>query len=160
PSVVPAAVVIPVPVAAPVGDAAVPLAPLGGDRADRSPAARPGPEGLDLHALGSCRPRSRHPGGQEPEGQPQAHDRLHTTVLASHGLHHGPPSSGRLDARGGDGYSGSGTTGGRPYNGTGRFRMRAGDPSVPAPPLYTCPMHPEVVRSAPGACPICGMALE
>ncbi len=25
---------------------------------------------------------------------------------------------------------------------------------------YTCPMHPEVVRSAPGACPICGMALE
>jgi YHS domain-containing protein len=25
---------------------------------------------------------------------------------------------------------------------------------------HTCPMHPEVVRSAPGACPICGMALE
>jgi Cu+-exporting ATPase len=25
---------------------------------------------------------------------------------------------------------------------------------------YTCPMHPEVVRSAPGSCPICGMALE
>ena len=25
---------------------------------------------------------------------------------------------------------------------------------------YTCPMHPEVVRSGPGACPICGMALE
>jgi P-type Cu+ transporter len=25
---------------------------------------------------------------------------------------------------------------------------------------YTCPMHPEIVRSAPGACPICGMALE
>src|SRR5207248_6544606 len=25
---------------------------------------------------------------------------------------------------------------------------------------YTCPMHPEVVRSEPGACPICGMALE
>jgi P-type Cu+ transporter len=34
----------------------------------------------------------------------------------------------------------------------------------PAAPLagveYTCPMHPEVVRPAPGACPICGMALE
>ena len=31
------------------------------------------------------------------------------------------------------------------------------------PPLgttYTCPMHPEVVRSEPGSCPICGMALE
>jgi Cu+-exporting ATPase len=25
---------------------------------------------------------------------------------------------------------------------------------------YTCPMHPEIRRSAPGACPICGMALE
>ncbi|MGH2898310.1 MAG: heavy metal-binding domain-containing protein, partial [Solirubrobacteraceae bacterium] len=25
---------------------------------------------------------------------------------------------------------------------------------------YTCPMHPEVVRSTPGDCPECGMALE
>jgi Cu+-exporting ATPase len=25
---------------------------------------------------------------------------------------------------------------------------------------YTCPMHPEIVRDRPGACPICGMALE
>lgn len=25
---------------------------------------------------------------------------------------------------------------------------------------YTCPMHPEVVRNAPGSCPKCGMALE
>jgi len=25
---------------------------------------------------------------------------------------------------------------------------------------YTCPMHPEIVRFQPGACPICGMALE
>jgi P-type Cu+ transporter len=25
---------------------------------------------------------------------------------------------------------------------------------------YTCPMHPEVVQMGPGACPICGMALE
>ena len=24
---------------------------------------------------------------------------------------------------------------------------------------YTCPMHPEIVRSAPGSCPKCGMAL-
>ncbi|MHB1864283.1 MAG: heavy metal translocating P-type ATPase [Gemmatimonadaceae bacterium] len=33
-----------------------------------------------------------------------------------------------------------------------------------APPVsgvkYTCPMHPQIVRDAPGACPICGMALE
>jgi Cu+-exporting ATPase len=25
---------------------------------------------------------------------------------------------------------------------------------------WTCPMHPEIVRDDPGACPICGMALE
>ena len=25
---------------------------------------------------------------------------------------------------------------------------------------YTCPMHPEVIQKGPGACPICGMALE
>jgi Cu+-exporting ATPase len=26
--------------------------------------------------------------------------------------------------------------------------------------IWTCPMHPEVRRNAPGSCPICGMALE
>ena len=26
--------------------------------------------------------------------------------------------------------------------------------------IYTCPMHPEIRQSGPGACPICGMALE
>ena len=26
--------------------------------------------------------------------------------------------------------------------------------------IWTCPMHPEVRRDAPGSCPICGMALE
>jgi Cu+-exporting ATPase len=30
----------------------------------------------------------------------------------------------------------------------------------PAGVVYTCPMHPEVVRDGPGSCPICGMALE
>ncbi len=38
-------------------------------------------------------------------------------------------------------------------------------PPAPAKPAagkveYTCPMHPEIVRDAPGSCPICGMALE
>ncbi len=32
--------------------------------------------------------------------------------------------------------------------------------SQPKGTKYTCPMHPEVVRDAPGDCPICGMALE
>jgi Cu+-exporting ATPase len=37
------------------------------------------------------------------------------------------------------------------------------DPRSPIPAAsttWTCPMHPEVVRDAPGSCPICGMALE
>ena len=31
---------------------------------------------------------------------------------------------------------------------------------VPAGAFYTCPMHPEIRQFGPGACPICGMALE
>ncbi|BAI95546.1 copper-translocating P-type ATPase [Sphingobium sp. TA15] len=31
---------------------------------------------------------------------------------------------------------------------------------VPAGTIWTCPMHPEVRQDRPGACPICGMALE
>ena len=36
------------------------------------------------------------------------------------------------------------------------------EPRLPQAPTtrYTCPMHPEIVRDAPGACPKCGMALE
>ena len=32
--------------------------------------------------------------------------------------------------------------------------------SSPKENTYTCPMHPEIVRTGPGSCPICGMALE
>src|SRR5882724_1672607 len=35
-----------------------------------------------------------------------------------------------------------------------------GGPDLTPGTEYTCPMHPEIVRSAPGTCPICGMALE
>ncbi|MGZ3441777.1 MAG: heavy metal translocating P-type ATPase, partial [Polyangia bacterium] len=33
-------------------------------------------------------------------------------------------------------------------------------PAAPAGTTWVCPMHPEIVRDAPGSCPICGMALE
>jgi P-type Cu+ transporter len=33
-------------------------------------------------------------------------------------------------------------------------------PAVPAGTIYTCPMHPQIRQIGPGACPICGMALE
>jgi Cu+-exporting ATPase len=45
----------------------------------------------------------------------------------------------------------------------------AHQPAKPAQPkpvkageaaIYTCPMHPEIRQQGPGACPICGMALE
>ena len=31
---------------------------------------------------------------------------------------------------------------------------------LPQGTLYTCPMHPQIVKEGPGHCPICGMALE
>src|SRR5207249_958906 len=34
------------------------------------------------------------------------------------------------------------------------------DPATAKRVEYTCPMHPEIVRTGPGSCPICGMALE
>lgn len=37
---------------------------------------------------------------------------------------------------------------------------RAEPPIAPPGTVYTCPMHPEIRRDAPGSCPICGMALE
>jgi Cu+-exporting ATPase len=50
----------------------------------------------------------------------------------------------------------------------GKYDGSQGDPltSISASPKpvacaqYTCPMHPEVLSSKPGACPKCGMALE
>jgi Cu+-exporting ATPase len=47
-----------------------------------------------------------------------------------------------------------------------RGEPSCGKPEFPGPPLvsgaviYTCPMHPQIRRNAPGNCPICGMALE
>ena len=43
----------------------------------------------------------------------------------------------------------AGLPGGEPRSATGSDKI-----------TYTCPMHPEIVRDAPGSCPICGMALE
>ncbi|MCA1828975.1 MAG: heavy metal translocating P-type ATPase [Myxococcales bacterium] len=38
---------------------------------------------------------------------------------------------------------------------------RDAEPPPAAPGTqWTCPMHPQIVRDAPGSCPICGMALE
>ncbi|MEW6743630.1 MAG: heavy metal translocating P-type ATPase [Planctomycetota bacterium] len=45
----------------------------------------------------------------------------------------------------------------------GRGEDRAPLPPDTAPSTArrtTCPMHPEIIRDAPGACPLCGMALE
>jgi len=34
------------------------------------------------------------------------------------------------------------------------------EPAASPDAIYTCPMHPEIRQKGPGACPICGMALE
>src|SRR5215813_8393470 len=41
-----------------------------------------------------------------------------------------------------------------------KYLSPAADVPIPADTIYTCPMHPEVRQVGPGACPICGMALE
>jgi P-type Cu+ transporter len=42
-----------------------------------------------------------------------------------------------------------------------RAILSPSDGAAPPPSAaWTCPMHPEVIRDRPGACPICGMALE
>ena len=39
------------------------------------------------------------------------------------------------------------------------MKMAMSAPAKPTAKQYTCPMHPEVVRDAPGKCPKCGMTL-
>jgi len=44
-----------------------------------------------------------------------------------------------------------------------RYLMPSKPVAAPAPAsgtVYTCPMHPQIRQPGPGACPICGMALE
>jgi Cu+-exporting ATPase len=51
-----------------------------------------------------------------------------------------------------------------PHSGETGGEAHRHQPTATAAPAtateWTCPMHPEVVRDAPGSCPICGMALE
>ncbi|MCW5590596.1 MAG: copper-translocating P-type ATPase [Burkholderiales bacterium] len=70
-------------------------------------------------------------------------------------------------ARAGPGPWHPGAKGGRAMNGHDPHHHHhhaagAQEAAAPAAPgtVYTCPMHPEVRRSEPGACPKCGMALE
>ncbi|MEO8652303.1 MAG: heavy metal translocating P-type ATPase [Hyphomicrobiaceae bacterium] len=43
-----------------------------------------------------------------------------------------------------------------------KYLSQGSAPAEPVPEgtIYTCPMHPEIRQVGPGACPICGMALE
>ena len=41
-----------------------------------------------------------------------------------------------------------------------RYAVPLAAPQAQEGVIYTCPMHPEVRQAGPGACPICGMALE
>jgi P-type Cu+ transporter len=41
-----------------------------------------------------------------------------------------------------------------------KYVTKATEPPSHEGIIYTCPMHPQIRRNAPGNCPICGMALE
>lgn len=47
-----------------------------------------------------------------------------------------------------------------PHTETDGAAVKAADTGVDGAVEYTCPMHPEIRQPGPGACPICGMALE
>jgi Cu+-exporting ATPase len=36
----------------------------------------------------------------------------------------------------------------------------ASSPAAPEGTIWTCPMHPQIRRDAPGSCPFCWMSLE
>ena len=61
-----------------------------------------------------------------------------------------------------DSPSKDGRPSGRPMDPAGRAHRARLQQQEPVPPgtIFTCPMHPEVRQIGPGACPICGMALE
>jgi Cu+-exporting ATPase len=42
----------------------------------------------------------------------------------------------------------------------GLVKLEIANPKPQISSIYVCPMHPEVRQKGPGACPICGMALE
>ncbi len=77
-------------------------------------------------------------------GSACGHHGRHTPTQNGHGHHH-------------DGAGGHCTH-------HGQAGHHAGPPQsprdVPEGTIFTCPMHPEVKQIGPGACPICGMALE
>jgi Cu+-exporting ATPase len=102
-------------------------------------------------------------------GKHAHHDEAHAAVHAS-ALDKDPVCG--MTVVPGTAKGGSATFGGREYwfcSAKCREKFVA-DPAkyvapapVPVPKLgvtYTCPMHPQIVRDAPGTCPICGMALE
>ncbi|KGS01619.1 heavy metal translocating P-type ATPase [Burkholderia sp. ABCPW 111] len=47
-----------------------------------------------------------------------------------------------------------------PQRFVGMPKQPAGEAAAKPGTIYTCPMHPQIRASAPGDCPICGMALE
>src|SRR5262245_28571127 len=58
-------------------------------------------------------------------------------------------------------YAAAPGSGPRMHEGHGGTSPPPARPSPARTPVqYTCPMHPQIVRDRPGACPLCGMALE
>jgi Cu+-exporting ATPase len=77
------------------------------------------------------------------EGRPQGHE-VRNWLEAEVQVEHSGSDMSRT--KGGDAAPGAGP--------------QATSKVTDAPREYVCPMHLQIVRSAPGSCPICGMALE
>jgi Cu+-exporting ATPase len=92
-----------------------------------------------------------------PAGKTAGQEDAHHGHAQGHGHGHGEHAR---DGHGHDGHSHG--------DGHGHGAHPSSDHPAPAPfqsspaaaAKYTCPMHPQIVRDAPGNCPICGMALE
>jgi len=76
------------------------------------------------------------------------------TEHAAHGHHHSGPKSGP-DQVSTPVCGMAGMT-----HDSGGVGAPASMPEAPEATIWTCPMHPEIRQDHPGACPICGMALE
>jgi Cu+-exporting ATPase len=89
-----------------------------------------------------CNPRCIERFKASPESYVERSKRVGPAEAGHHALDFGPAKAGPSDRREDDRIDVSSDS-------ASRLKVE-----------YTCPMHPQIVRDRPGACPICGMSLE
>ncbi|MDB5452905.1 MAG: copper-translocating P-type ATPase [Caulobacteraceae bacterium] len=108
-----------------------------------------------------CSPKSHEPHGHH--GHAHHHEPAHAAVDPVCGMSVDPATAKHVARHDGEAFyfcsAGCRT---RFVDDPDKYLAKAERPPEVAPEgtIYTCPMHPEVRQVGPGACPICGMALE